>query len=646
MKRRNFIKNISRLSAAPLVLNGLPLSSFATSSMLPLLNCQGINDRILVILFLKGGNDGINTIVPIDQYDTYATIRPDIALANTGSNAIVNLDTTLALEDQVGLHPTMTAFKNMYESDQARLIQAVGYPSYNQSHFKSTDLWLSGGDGTPANFNLSSGWMGRYLESAYPGIHGNPIPGYLDPLGIQLGDIKSSLGLHNHFQEYIATNLTGQDPGNLFGLLNGLGTAPHATAIDSDFGDEIQYIMDIENSTNAYGQRITDVYNAGSNSGATYPSSYLASQLKTVARLIDGGSTTKIYLVHKSGFDTHAGQVESGAAHTGTHAELLADIFDSVQAFIEDLTNLGHENRVMTASFSEFGRRATQNGSFGTDHGTLAPMFLFGSAVETGVSGTNVDLSNLSGSGNLLEDLQYDYRGVFKTLLQDWLGAGDLILDEALFTPFAKVPALVNPDFLVEPECYLDPLSPLPITLTQFEARLYEEKQVLLSWETSSEINQDYFELEKSKDGISFESFAQVPGRGGVAVNTSYEKIDSQPYSGLSYYRLKSVDLDGSFTHSDIRTIEIQTNAPRHLKVYPNPAIYNTNLVLTVDRPSSGELSVVDVSGRQIHFQYLTIRSGFNKFVLDTSDWPSGQYFVHLKSPQFESQTIPLAVSL
>ena len=348
MKRRNFLKNIGKFSAVPLILNGVPLHSFATPSMLPLLTCQGVDERILVIVFLKGGNDGINTIVPISQYSTYATHRPSIALP---SGTLINLDTTLAAPDQVGLHPVMTNFKSMYDSGLAGIVQAVGYPIYNHSHFKSTDLWLTGGDGSSANFNISSGWMGRFIESAWPGAANNPSSLFPDPLGIQFGDTKPSIGLNDFGNNYIGTNLTGQDPAALFGLLNGLGTAPHATTLNTEYFDEIDYIMNVENNTNAYGARITNVYNSGSNSSTTYPGSKLAEQLKIIARLISGGITTKIFLVHTSGFDNHADQVIGGATTTGTHASLLTDVFDSIKAFHDDLTNLMVQERVLTASF-------------------------------------------------------------------------------------------------------------------------------------------------------------------------------------------------------------------------------------------------------------------------------------------------------
>ncbi|MEO0775968.1 MAG: DUF1501 domain-containing protein [Bacteroidota bacterium] len=644
MKRRNFLKNIGRLSSAPLVLNGLAVSPFASPSMLQLLNCQGIDERVLVIVFLKGGNDGLNTLVPINQYGVYQGLRPDIALPEAGANGLINLDSGLALADQVGLHPAMTAFKDMYDGGQARVLQGIGYPSFNQSHFKSTDLWLSGGDGSPANFNITSGWMGRYLEAAFPSISGNPTPQFPDPLGIQLGDTKPSLGLHNHDQLFVATNLTGQNPANLFGLLNGLGTAPHATVLDSEYGDEIQYIMEVENSTNAYGERITDVYNAGNNSSTTYPNSSLGGQLRTVARLLAGGSTTKIFMVHKGGFDNHANQVQGGSSHLGTHANLLTDVFDSIQAFHDDLSSLGLESKVVTSTFSEFGRRATQNGSFGTDHGNLAPMFLFGSSVNPGVSGTNLDLSNLTANGNFAENLQLDYRSVFKSLLQDWLGAAEVILSEAMFDPFAEASDLIDAGQVVDPTCYIGPAVSLPVVLTTFEAEVIEDKVVLLQWSTSSEVNSDYFEVERSKDGSDFEYLGRVAARGESSSFQSYELLDEEPLLGTSYYRLRSVDLDDTFAFSDVRSVTLNRQLVSHFKLYPNPAIYDANVVLTSTINTAATVQLYAVDGSQVLSRDLSIDRGFNKLAIDVSRLTAGQYLLQLEAREFALAPIPLVV--
>ncbi len=637
MKRRNFIKNIGQLSAAPLVFNGLSLNPFATPEMLSLLNCDGIGERALVVIFLKGGNDGINTIVPINQFDTYVANRPDIALPETGVNGVIQLDSTLPIEDQVGLHPAMTAFKDMYDSGKARLVQGVGYPLPNQSHFKSTDLWLTGGDGTSPYFNLDSGWIGRYIEAAFPGVAGNSTTQFPDPIGIQFGDSKPSLSFHDHSQNYAGVNLSGQNPANLFGLLNGLGTAPHSDVLNSEYGSELQYIMSIENSLNAYGQRITDVYNNGSNSSTTYPDTYLAYQLETVARLIAGGSTTKIYLIHQSGFDTHAGQVEEIDTHTGNHAELLTNVFDSIKAFNEDLSNLGIEDRVVTGTFSEFGRRATQNGSLGTDHGTIAPLFLFGSGVNAGVSGTNPDLSNLTSSGQLIDGHQTDYRSVFKSLLQDWLAADASVITNAGFDPHTKEPNLIDPNALVDPSCYIPPqLIAVPIELSEFTAKVIDENKVQVDWSTLSEINHDFFEVERSADGINFELWEIVNGRGDSNSLRSYSLLDEEPLLGTSFYRLKSVDFTEAFSYSPIRSVNIREKVISHFKVYPNPAVFDTNIVLTSEVAAVAELQLFTLDGKLMHSQDMTITEGFNKFPMDVSNFPSGNYLLKVQSSNLD----------
>jgi len=172
----------------------------------------------LVLIQLAGANDGINTVVPLNQYDAYAALRPTIKLDNTGANSIINLDTTLALENQVGLHPSLGGFKNLYDSGLMRLVQGVGYPSQDKSHFKSTDLWLTGGDGTQANNVLESGWVGRFLENYYANFLTANFP-----LGIQLGSSENSLGFHGEIEHGMSLNINGQDPSGFYSVVNGLG---------------------------------------------------------------------------------------------------------------------------------------------------------------------------------------------------------------------------------------------------------------------------------------------------------------------------------------------------------------------------------------------------------------------------------------
>lgn len=452
MKRRNFLKILPAAGVSSFVVNGNAFRPFANSRMAKIFSdCDSIRERALILIQLKGGNDGINNLIPIAQYDTYANIRPSIRIPDSGAGAYIDLDTTLKDSKRVGLHPAMTAVKEMYDKGWVNVIQGVGYQSPNQSHFKSTDLWLSGGDGTPANFNIQSGWMGRSLQALFPDVEGAPTPDMPDPLGMQVGDSNPSLGFHTETEHQNSINLTGQDPSGFYSLVQTIGGAPIMNVPDTEHGHELDYIMSVEQSVNKYAQRITDVFNAGSNIGS-YPATGLANQLKTIARLIRGGCRTKIYLCALGGFDTHSAQVDSGDTAMGNHAELLQTLSEAVKAFFDDLEAMGIGDHAIACTFSEFGRCAAENGSFGTDHGTLAPMYIFGETASPGVTGANVDLSNLT-NDNQLQGTQNDYRQVFSTLLQDWLGANNWVMEQTMFENYTKLP-LVGANYVVDPQCY------------------------------------------------------------------------------------------------------------------------------------------------------------------------------------------------
>ncbi len=452
MKRRNFLKILPAAGVSSFAVNGLSFRPFANSTIAKIMgDCDGVQDRSIVLIQLKGGNDGLNNLVPIAQYDKYATLRPTIRIADSGAGAYIELDSTLKDSKKIGLHPAMQAVKAMYDDGKVNIIQGVGYQNPNQSHFKSTDLWLSGGDGTPQNFNIPSGWMGRSLQALFPDVVGAPTPDMPDPLGMQIGDSNPSLGFHTETEHQNVINLTGQDPSGFYSLVQTIGGAPILNVPDSEHGDELEFIMSVEQSVNKYSKRITDVFNAGSNIGS-YPDTDLARQLKTVARLIRGGCKTKIYLCSVGSFDTHNAQVDSGDTSAGTHAILLQTVSEAAKAFIDDLEAMGIGDHAIACTFSEFGRCARENGSFGTDHGTLAPMYIFGKGVDAGVSGTNLDLSNLT-ADNQVQGIQFDYRQVFSTLLQDWLGANNWVMEQTMFEGYTKMP-LVGAGYLVDPQCY------------------------------------------------------------------------------------------------------------------------------------------------------------------------------------------------
>jgi uncharacterized protein (DUF1501 family) len=451
MKRRNFLRLLPAAGVSSFAVNGFAMRPFANSRMAHILaSCQDVQDRTLVLIQLKGGNDGINTIIPAAMYDRYAQLRPTTRINDSGQGAYIPIDNTLPSDKQAGFHPAMTAFKELYDKGWATVVQAAGYQSMNQSHFKGTDLWLSGGGGSPALNNLTSGWMGRALQAFYPYIEGAPTVDMPDPLGIQIGDPNTSLGFHTDTEHQNVINLSGQDPAGFFSLIQTIGGAPVINVPDSDHGEELEYIMGVEKSINLYASRITQVFNAGANA-ITYPNTGLAAQLKTVARMIKGGCKTKIFLCQIGGFDTHSAQVDSGDTSLGAHADLLAELSDAVKTFLDDLHAMGLSDNVLGCTFSEFGRCAKENGSFGTDHGTLAPMLLFGKNVKPGVLGTNPNLNNLT-NDNQLKDMQHDYRQVFAALLQDWLGANPWVMEQTMLDSYEKL-NIIDRHKRVDPNC-------------------------------------------------------------------------------------------------------------------------------------------------------------------------------------------------
>ncbi|MCI4666614.1 MAG: DUF1501 domain-containing protein [Bacteroidia bacterium] len=457
MKRRNFLKLGGAAVASPFVLNGLPLQAFSTHNLANAMNCSEVNERALVLVQLRGGNDGLNTIIPIGQYSQYQALRPNLHIANAGANSYIDLDLTMPMADRVGLHPNMQAVKDMYDDGLVSIVQSVAYVDQNLSHFKSTDLWLSGGDGTPPNFNKQTGWMARYLDHTYPGVAGNPQPYMPDPLGIQLGDPKPSLGFHTDHEHGAGINLSGQDPSGFYSLISEIGGPPVSPVPNSEYGSELDFIMNMEASISKYAQRITEVFDNGTNMG-TYPNHDLADQLKTVARLINGGCKTKIYLVKIGGFDTHVNQVLNTASHEGFHADLLLELSESIKAFLEDLKLMQLDNKVLTATFSEFGRKPVENGSLGTDHGSLAPMMIFGKAVIPGVVGTNPDFTGIQNEH--FSSFQYDYRQVFTTLVQDWLGASDDAIEATEMKEFLPNKlSIVDADHYVDPACHINQIT-------------------------------------------------------------------------------------------------------------------------------------------------------------------------------------------
>lgn len=645
MKRRNFLKSALPLGLTPVMLNGIPINTFATSLMASSFTCEEIGDRAMVIVQMHGANDGINTVIPVDQYGLYANLRPNIRIADSGSNGYIPLDSTLATADQVGLHPRMTDMKSLYDDGFLNIIQGVNYANNNKSHFQSSNIWVTGGDSSSTGQNKKTGWMGRYLDTAFPNYPTNyPNANMLDPIGLEFGSKTVSLGFHRQTGVPIGLTLSN-DPTDFYDMVSGIGGVAPSVVPSSRYGEEMQYLIDVQQSSNSYGQRLNNCYNAGSNI-ATYSTSdidgsgwnELAPQLQTVARLISGGCKTKIFLVRIGGFDTHVNQVDSANTAIGNHAQRLYFLSNALKSFYDDLTALGLAEKVMTVTFSEFGRQVGENSNFGTDHGTLAPMMVLGRGVTPGVTGTNPDYANLN--GNDFSSFQYDYRQVFTTLLQDWLGANDTSLAYTEFDSFlGQKLDLVNAnyvdslgasiDFVADTTC---DVTSFPVGLTYFEGELDELTRVELRWGTSSELNNDYFEIERSADGRVFQSLERIPGAGNSTSEISYKTLDEDPLPGVSYYRLKQVDLDGSFNYEGVISvrIELEDSIVAKAFAYPNPASDELHIQISSSEELPALLRMFNLGGQLVKQESVRIRKGLNKFDWQIASMTPGLYFCEL----------------
>ncbi len=398
MKRRDFIKSMGMAAVgAPLL-----LSDYQVQAMNSFLNIDSdAEGRVLVLIRLNGGNDGLNTVIPIDQYANLVLQR---------NNVIIPEPSILPVTDSIGFHPSMGGMQSMFNSGTLGIIQNVGYPEQNRSHFRSMDIWSSGLIDAPA----TTGWLGRKLQTDYPTYPQEyPNTNKPHPFAISMGNGVSTTcqGTQSNFSH------TVDDPTEVFNL--GQGDFVHDGSCHSE---HLEYINLLINQTNEYGAEINDAASAGNTLSTGYDEdNELAVHLRDVAKLVSGGLETKIYVLNVNGFDTHASQVDSGDALSGDHTELLKTVSDAISAFQEDLKLLGIEDRVMGMSFSEFGRQIASNASYGTDHGDAAPLFLFGSCLDISVMGNNPTVSNTITKQEGVT-MEFDFRDVYATLLKDWFG--------------------------------------------------------------------------------------------------------------------------------------------------------------------------------------------------------------------------------
>jgi uncharacterized protein (DUF1501 family) len=361
-------------------------------------------DRVMVIVQLGGGNDGLNTVVPYGSRD-YFDARPTIAIREPGGSASGQAGVALELDRRIGigLHPSLRGLKELHDGGELAVLQGVGYPNPNRSHFTSTDIWNTGQLG-----GKGDGWIGRYFDNT---CNGTPIPegavsiGRTSPLAM-VGKVQKPINFESADLFRWIGGEVDRSMEKTYEQVNRAGVLPEV-ADRSQAAFLMRTALDAQVSSDRIREAVARPMKA------QWPASDLARQLRMIAAMIGADMKTRVYYATMSGFDTHAGQL-------GTHSRILQQVGDALAAFQKELKAQDNDRRVVTLVFSEFGRRVKQNASGGTDHGTAAPCFLIGTPVRAGIHGTHPSLTDLDNG-----DLKFtqDFRGVYAALLEDWMKA-------------------------------------------------------------------------------------------------------------------------------------------------------------------------------------------------------------------------------
>jgi uncharacterized protein (DUF1501 family) len=387
--RRSFLKSSTLLALAPTVPHFLAWTARAA---------EPVRDgRILVVIEMNGGNDGINTVVPITD-EGYAKYRKTLHL---------DKDRLVKVSDKVGLNPAMGDAGKLLEAGQLAIVQGVGYPNPNRSHFRSMAIWQT------ARFDeeehKSYGWLGRALDGGPAGGSGLLVGSGAPPVALR--GRRAAVSAIERIDDF--TLAAGADPRKALGKeepADDLNAFVRRTMLDAY----------------ATADRITQAAKK-EEGGARYPQTGLASRLQLIARLLKGGVGARVFYAVQGGYDTHYAQLQA-------HSRLLYELSSGIRAFLDDLKAAGLAERVTVLAFSEFGRRVQENGSSGTDHGTAGPVFLTGPGIKGGLVGTTPSLLDLD-DGDLKVGL--DFRRVYASVLEDWLG---LSAATALGGSFERLP--------------------------------------------------------------------------------------------------------------------------------------------------------------------------------------------------------------
>jgi uncharacterized protein (DUF1501 family) len=379
IKRRSFLQ-LGSLATASLFLPKF-MKAFESPMRVP------PGNRVLVVLQLSGGNDGLNTVVPINN-DLYYKARPVLGIKK---------DAALLLNDEAGLNPALTAFKSLYDEGNLGILNSVGYPNPDRSHFRSMDIWQTA---SGSNEYVTSGWLGRYLDAQCSGCD-KPVQ------ALEIDDVLS-LSLKGERMNGLAL----RDPRRLYNASHEQYFKSLLAQHDTQSNEApVDYLYKTMAETLSSADHIFEQSKLRPTT-ATYPATALGQNFKTIASLIFSDISTTVYYVSLGSFDTHVGQ-------DGQQKRLFTELNDAVKAFTDDLKANHRFDDVLLMSFSEFGRRVSQNASGGTDHGTANNMFFVGGGMkQKGLINAMPDLANLQ-EGDLKH--QVDFRAVYATVLEKWL---------------------------------------------------------------------------------------------------------------------------------------------------------------------------------------------------------------------------------
>jgi len=390
--RRDFLRTTFAGSGVVAFGMGVPTFVGRTGAAAPAVGQRGSRDTILVVVELTGGNDGLNTVVPFKDPE-YRKLRPTLAIPPAQLKKV---------NDDLGLHPALTGFAELLEAGNLCIVQGVGYPNPDQSHFRSMDIWQAGSVAR----TLTEGWLGKALKKMPAGTQSFHVKeaNQSSPLAYIGAPMQvPSIATLQEFQLQLAA-MSAADKREQEKIIQGAVGTPGKPGL-------LDFVSRTAANTYASTRRLAEVAKAYQPK-VPYPGTPLANRLRLVAQLIDAGLGARIFYVSFGNFDTHATQAPA-------HTNLLTQVSAAMTAFFKDMKERGQGDRVLMMTFSEFGRRVKENGSRGTDHGSGSQMFLIGGKVKPGVVGTHPSLTNVPMS-NLLHHT--DFRQVYAAILDKWLG--------------------------------------------------------------------------------------------------------------------------------------------------------------------------------------------------------------------------------